>query len=287
MQAQSPLSPQQEGVELAVISDLHLGGPLTQVIPLLRMLKSLKLRKDGVLLINGDLLNLHGKRLADVAAIALLPGHVEVLARIAEIAITHKVVAVAGNHDPIVDLRETLQFLSSTELFGRDLSGLRMIEFRRKPWIWYSNGHKLVAVHGHQFDNPVVTHSRFAPIVTRVFEWLVRRDIGKKTITKWLSRVVSPWSAKKETFIEAALQFAENESAHILLCGHRHDAEAEWREHQGRHILLVDLGCWTDRPPTWVTIADGVLRLHGLPSFFAYSQPTIRTEVPIKWSAVT
>lgn len=279
-----PQSPQQGGVDLAVISDSHLGGPLTQVIALLRMLKNLRFRKDGILLLNGDILNLHRKRIADFAAVALLPGHVEALARIAEIAKTHKVVAVSGNHDPIVDLRETLQFLSSTNLYGRDLSGLRRIEFRRKPYIWYSNGHKCVAIHGHQFDNPVVTHSPFAPIVTRVFEWLVRRDIGNKTITKWLSRVVTPWSANKETFITKALAFAVERRAHVLLCGHRHDAEAKWREHEGRHVLLVDSGCWTDRYPTWVTVTDGVLRLHGLPSFFPYSQPILRTEVPIKWS---
>ena len=143
-----------------VISDVHLGSPISRVKNVAKVLKN---EKYNHLIINGDLFdNKHIERYKK--------HHWKILALIRKIAKNKEVTLIRGNHD-----------LNSTFLIK--VLGLEFID----KYELTINNKKFLFIHFHQFDSfikkyPIITH-----IAESIYYFFQNIDRSKK-FSRWLKR---------------------------------------------------------------------------------------------------
>ena len=218
-----------------IVSDLHLGSSLCQDKPLIEFLEKLECSEIQTqrLILNGDVFDSIDFR-------RLKKRHWKVLSLVRKLSDKISITWVCGNHDGPAD--------PISHLLGVQV---------RDEYLFKSNGHSVLVLHGHQFDDfismyPTITF--VADLVYRMLQWIDRTHrVARfaKSNTKVFLRCI-------EKIRTESVAYARSKNVDIVCCGHTHHAEHT----RAGTISYLNSGCWTEYPPTYVTVHNGVAQLN-------------------------
>jgi UDP-2,3-diacylglucosamine pyrophosphatase LpxH len=222
-------------LDAVILSDIHLGSDNCQAKNVCRFLERIV---EGEVVT--DRLILNGDVFDSIDFRRLGKNHWKVLSLLRKLSDHVEITWLCGNHD------------GEAEIISH-LLGVTV----RDDTILESGGRRILILHGHVFDRFLDDH----PILT----WLA--DFVYFTL-QWLDkshRMAKLAKHSSKTFLRCA-QKIEDESVRLarrmncsaVCCGHTHAAAA----HTDGPVAYFNSGCWTELPCTYLTVADGVIRLH-------------------------
>jgi UDP-2,3-diacylglucosamine pyrophosphatase LpxH len=219
-----------------ILSDLHLGSEMSRAREATRLLQENCYRR---LILLGDIF-------ADLNFGRLKKEHWKFLGYIRKLSNPKRsveVVWVEGNHDH-----------GLTEIMSH-LVGIRVYQ----EYQWDYRGMRHIAVHGHQFDNFVVSNLRFNYLFgTLLYLQLQKWDSKKQTLTRFLDRLNTRWLRMSPKVSEGALAHAHRHKASRIFCGHTH---AAMEKHEDG-IHYYNSGSWIDEHPTYITVGEEGVQIH-------------------------
>jgi UDP-2,3-diacylglucosamine pyrophosphatase LpxH len=182
---------------ILVISDVHLGSPVSRVKSLAKVLRN---EKYGHLIINGDLfdnkyIERYRKR------------HWNILSLIRKISKKKKVTFILGNHD-----------LKSKNIIK--ILGLEFVE-RLELEV---GGKKMLFLHFHQFDPFIFKHPWITDIAERIYYFFQSVDRTRK-FSRWLKRTSKSFLKLKSNIRDKALEYISDKPIDCIFGGHIHFAE--------------------------------------------------------------
>jgi UDP-2,3-diacylglucosamine pyrophosphatase LpxH len=218
-----------------ILSDIHLGSGNCQA-------KNLSTLFEGIaegtaatdrLILNGDVFDSFDFR-------RLSKSHWRVLSLIRKLSDQIEIIWISGNHD------------GSAEVVSH-LLGVTV----KDEYVFRSGGRKILVLHGHAFDDFIDAH----PVLTWLgdcayafLQWLDRTH----TIARMAKRGSKTFVRCAGKVRQGATEYARKNGCDVVCCGHTHYADAG----AGEDVLYFNSGCWTESPCTYLTVADGVVRLH-------------------------
>ncbi|PIR73565.1 MAG: UDP-2,3-diacylglucosamine diphosphatase [Candidatus Moranbacteria bacterium CG10_big_fil_rev_8_21_14_0_10_35_21] len=215
-----------------IISDLHLGTPVSRADKALKLLQSYSFRK---LILLGDVFeSLNFKKLDKDCW--------ELLNYIGKITKDRKVRWVLGNHD--AGLHNVFD----------SLMGARIYE----TYTWQYKHEKYLATHGHQFDRFLVNNAVLSHMATVMYDFIQRMDSDEKKFSHWLKRKSKGWLRLSDKVARSAIRYGKKHEANYVFCGHTHKA---MKKHS-HDIKYFNSGCWTDDPCTYITIDEDNIKIH-------------------------
>src|SRR5262245_12440655 len=222
-------------IDAVLLSNLHLGSANCQAKRIVRLLETVA---DGELptarlILNGDVFDSFDFR-------RLTKNHWKVLSLIRKLSDEVEIIWLAGNHD------------GSAEIVSH-LLGVTVED----DYVLQSGGERLLVLHGDVFDAFIDDHPILTWMADRVYRLLQR--LGKThsfaKLAKHGSKTFLRCAQKIE---EGAVELARRRGCTAVCCGHTHVAVARTEQ----PIPYFNSGCWTELPCTYLTVADGEVRLH-------------------------
>ena len=226
---------QATGLDTVIISDLHLGSPISRAGDALHLLKSLDFKR---LILLGDIFHdLNFARLSKEQWRFL--GHIRKLSNPRH---GIEVVWVEGNHDQ--GLTEVMSHLVGVPVY--------------QHYAWEYEGKRHLAIHGHQFDRFAVNNYLFSRIGQYIYLHLQKIDFENKRFARYLDRLNSRWLRLSAKVAQGALSYAKPGKAERIFCGHTHVPLR--LERAG--IEYYNSGAWVDACCTYVTISQEGVTIH-------------------------
>jgi UDP-2,3-diacylglucosamine pyrophosphatase LpxH len=221
--------------DAVIISDLHLGSPNCQARRLCRFLERIA---DGDaptarLILNGDLFDSIDFR-------RLRKPHWRVLSLLRRLSDQMEIIWLAGNHD------------GSAEIISHLLGVTVMDEF-----VLESGDRRILIVHGHTFDDFLDDHPVLTKVADRIYRFLQWVDRTHR-FAKMAKRGSKTFLRCTRKVRDGAVERASDRGCDAVCCGHTHLAVAQTEP----AIAYYNSGCWTELPCTYLTVKDGVIRLH-------------------------
>jgi UDP-2,3-diacylglucosamine pyrophosphatase LpxH len=214
-----------------IISDLHLGSPVSQPEKTLEMLEGYSFRK---LILLGDIFdNLDFRNLSR--------GCWELLNYIGKISVDKKVRWVMGNHDK--GLGDVFGSLMNASIY--------------KVYSWQYKQKKYLAIHGHQFDRFLIDNAFISYAANKIYDFVQRLDFEDKRISHFLKRKSKGWLRLSEKVASSALLYGKKHEANYVFCGHTHKA----MEKSKKNVKYYNSGCWTDSPCSYITIDEKEIKI--------------------------
>jgi UDP-2,3-diacylglucosamine pyrophosphatase LpxH len=222
-------------LDAVVLSDIHLGSDNCQARSLCHFLESLQAdpRATRRLILNGDVFDSIDFR-------RLKKSHWRVLSLLRKLSNDMEIIWICGNHD------------GSAEIISH-LLGVTVVD----EYILESGHHRILILHGHVYDRFIEDHPFLTYLADCIYLLLQKID----TSHTWAKR------AKKgsKTFLRCAQVIEEKSMAHAaqrgctaVCCGHTHHALARAEG----VVAYYNSGCWTEKPCTYLTVANGAVELH-------------------------
>lgn len=218
-------------IDIAIISDVHLGTYGCHASELLNYLKSIK---PNVLILNGDFIDIWQFKKSYFPK-----EHVKVIQRVMKMAQNGvKVYYVTGNHD------DALRRYSDFSMGNIHLRDKLLLQF---------NGSKHWVFHGDIFDLFI----RYSPMIARLggkgYDWLIRINRFINNIRAKLGKPRMSFAGKvknrvKEAmkfvsdFEETAIQLAKEQGYDYVICGHIHKPQI--RQEDG--VTYLNSGDWVE-----------------------------------------
>jgi UDP-2,3-diacylglucosamine pyrophosphatase LpxH len=219
-----------------ILSDVHLGSDCSRAHDATRVLKENSFRR---LILLGDIF-------ADLNFGRLTKEHWRFLGYIRKLSNPKRkveVVWVEGNHDHgLTDVMSHLVGVKVYQEFAWEYAGLRHL-----------------AIHGHQFDGFAVNSVRLNHLGTLLYLWVQKLDLKGKPVARLIDRLNTRWLRMSSKVASGALSYARQHGVDRIFCGHTH--EATYRERDG--VQYYNAGGWTDSKPTYLTIGEEGVRIHG------------------------
>ncbi len=218
-----------------ILSDLHLGSEISRAEQATRMLRENRFRR---LILLGDIFS-------DLNFGRLTKPHWKFLGYIRKLSNPKRgieVVWVEGNHD-----RGLSDIMSH-------LVGVKVYE----EYKWEFEGHRHLAIHGHQFDRFAVNNLLLSTVGTLLHLQLQKLDFKGKRFSRFLDRLNARWLRLSAKVASGAILHARMRQADRVFCGHTH--QAQFCERDG--VAYYNSGSWTDFPPTYLTIDSEGVRIH-------------------------
>jgi UDP-2,3-diacylglucosamine pyrophosphatase LpxH len=214
-----------------IISDLHLGSTVCQDKQILKFLHLIQENELPTLrlILNGDVFNSWDFR-------RLCKQQWKILSTLRKLSKNVQIIWINGNHDGPAEIVSHLLGIEVAEEF-----------------IFESGKKKILALHGHRFDNFIAKHPILTFVADRIYTWLQRVHIYWARSAKRCSKTFLRCSEKIELEAKA---YAHKKKCHIVCCGHTHLE----LEHPGE-IGYFNSGCWTELPCSYLTIFDGEVKL--------------------------
>lgn len=223
----------EEKIHTVIISDLHLGSRVSRAREAVELLKSLKFKK---LILLGDIfedLNFNG----------MGDDNWKFLSLVGELSRSKKVRWVEGNHD-----------LKLSEIFGT-LVGAKVYKVYR----WRYKEKKYAAIHGHQFDDFLVNYPLIGNLAGRIYNFIQMLDFfNDKKISRFVKRRSKGWLRLSGKVAHRAILYAKLRGIDYIFCGHTHKS----MELKDDGINYYNSGCWTDLPPTYITLGENGIKIH-------------------------
>lgn len=210
---------------ILVISDIHLGSPVSKVKSLAKVLKN---EKYDHLVINGDCfdnkyIHRYKKR------------HWNILSLLRKIAKKKKVTFIIGNHD----------------IKSKNIIKILGLEFVEKLELEV-NGKKMLFIHFHQFDPFIFKHPWITNLAEQIYYFFQSIDRSKK-FSRWLKRTSKSFLKIKSNIRSKALAYIKDKEYDVIFGGHIHYAESFVCSETGKeyhnsgsfcdepcHYLLID-----------------------------------------------
>jgi UDP-2,3-diacylglucosamine pyrophosphatase LpxH len=230
-----PRRPPLEHVHTLILSDLHLGSPVTRAGAVIATLNTFSFEQ---IILNGDVF--------DSLDFSRLPKqHWKVLSRIRKLTSPDRPLIeawVRGNHD--LGIIDVMSHLVGIPVFN---------EYR-----WEHRGNRYLAMHGDQFDS-VIGRS---PVATRwlglLHQPLRALDPENRHVVAWMLKRVAAWRRESARVMEGAVRQARRRSVQTVICGHTHEATDATID----GIRYLNGGSWTQDPCSFVTVGDEGPVLH-------------------------
>jgi UDP-2,3-diacylglucosamine pyrophosphatase LpxH len=233
-----------------VISDLHLGSGVCQakaIVDFLEMIYFRRLRTQRLIL-NGDVFDSIDFR-------RLKKSHWKVLSLLRKLADEIDVVWVCGNHD------------GSAEVVSH-LLGLEVVD----EIVVQSGDKQVLLLHGHQFDQFIDRYPMATRLADNLYRVLQKIDRSHR-FAKMAKRRSKTFLRSTEKIRSGAVNRAKELDADVVCCGHTHLPVAFPED----PLPYFNSGCWTETPCHYLSLADGVVRLHA----FDTSEAMTDTEVDL------
>lgn len=221
-------------VEIAVISDIHLGTFGSHAEEVLTYLNSIN---PEMLIINGDLVDIWQFRKRYFPK-----SHLAVLQKIFQIAASGTTVYfIPGNHDDLI------------RKFG-DFS-IGNLHFRNELELEINN-QKIWVHHGDKYDKAVRNQS-IAAFGGYVYEHFILLEKGINWIlnllkiqpiraAKKLKSFSKNMSKKSVDFEAKAIEEAMQKQCDIMICGHTHQPKKQVIENENGKVLYINSGDWVE-----------------------------------------
>lgn len=216
-------------VNTLIISDIHLGSPVSRAKAVLEMLKRYHFRR---LIINGDLFD-------DLSFMRLTRDDWELLSYLRKLSNPKygvEVVWVWGNHD-----------LFSSDAISH-LIGARVTE----EYEWEENGERCLAIHGHQFDSFMSKNALISAIASEIYLFLQKLDRKNHRFSRFIKRLSKTWLRLSKEVAEKALAHGSRKGVRNVFCSHTHSLF----ERRKDGVNYWNTGCWTEIPSTYITIDE-------------------------------
>lgn len=213
-------------VDTIIVSDIHLGSLVSRSQQLIALLKKYRFKR---LILNGDVfddLNFTRLKKKDWKFLSLIrslshPRH------------GREVIWVVGNHDGIA---ETLSHLLGVEVV--------------EEYIWVFNNQKMLALHGHQFDEFILEKPVITEVATRLYTGIQMIGGEQQRLSRWLKQRSKRFIRIVEKVADDAIDYARHHQCDYVFCGHTHVPAMK----SMGDVTYVNSGCWTDVPSTFITI---------------------------------
>jgi UDP-2,3-diacylglucosamine pyrophosphatase LpxH len=234
-------------LDALILSDIHLGSDNCQakrVTQLLEQIEATEVRTSRLIL-NGDVFDSIDFR-------RLSKPHWKVLSHLRKLSNRLEIIWLCGNHD------------GSAEIVSH-LLGVRVMD----DYVLESGTERILILHGHVFDEFLDSHPFLTWLGDTVYFFLQRIDRTHRfaKMAKHSSKTFLRCARKVE---DRAVEMAKRKHCTAVCCGHTHVAVA--REDQA--IGYYNSGCWTELPGTYLTVANGAVRLHEFQADLAAAEET-------------
>jgi UDP-2,3-diacylglucosamine pyrophosphatase LpxH len=222
-------------LDAVIISDLHLDSDNCQARDLCRLLERMADQElpTARLILNGDLFDSIDFR-------RLKKSHWKVLSLLRKLSDRIEIVWLCGNHD------------GSAEVVSH-LLGVTVEE----EYVLRSGGRRILVLHGHVFDEFIDNH----PVLSFLADWVYRllQRLDRTHSFAKLAKKGSKTFLRCTWVIQAkSVEHARRKGCAAVCCGHTHAAQ----EARAGDVSYFNSGCWTELPCTYLTVADGDVRLH-------------------------
>ncbi|MFH1182833.1 MAG: UDP-2,3-diacylglucosamine diphosphatase [Candidatus Moraniibacteriota bacterium] len=219
-----------------IISDLHLGSRVSRSREVAEFLKNIKFQK---LILLGDIFE-------DLNFNVLKENDWKFLSLVGELSKTKKVRWVEGNHD-----------LKLSEIFGT-LIGAKVY----KVYKWRYKDKKYAAIHGHQFDDFLISYPLIGNLAGRIYNLIQIIDFSHdKKISRFVKRSSKGWLRLSGKVAKRAIVYAQLRGIDYIFCGHTHKAMELTKD----GVSYYNSGCWTDVPSTYITLDDKGIKIQKYP----------------------
>jgi len=218
-----------------ILSDLHLGAETSHAREATRVLRESRFHR---LILLGDIF-------ADLNFARLTKDHWKFLSYIRKLSNPKRnieVVWVEGNHDH--GLTNIMSHLVGVRVYQR--------------YAWQYSGLRHIAIHGHQFDGFQVNNVRLSRVGTSLYLKLQKLDFKSKPLVRLIDRLNTRWLRMSPKVSAGALQYARQQEADRIFCGHTH--QAVHVEEDGIHYF--NSGGWVDSRLTYLTVDEQGVRIH-------------------------
>lgn len=221
--------------DILIISDIHLGSPVCRSKALLHFLKSAHFR---TLILNGDIFD-------DLNFNRLSHNDWELLAYLRDLSKPNhrtSVIWIAGNHDGAA---ATLSRLIGVPVLSE--------------YVFYWNGKKCLAIHGHQFDRFLSQNFIISSVASAIYLAIQRIDGQGQHIARLVKRFSKSWLRVSTKVMKGAVRYnLVFKRAAYVFCGHTHKEHAEFM----RGVEYRNSGCWTDIPSAYITLDEAGATVH-------------------------
>ncbi len=215
--------------DTVILSDVHLGSEVSRAREALDVLQSAQYRR---LILLGDIFS-------DLDFSRLTREHWKFLSYIRKLSNPKRkieVVWVEGNHDK--GLSNVMSHLVGVPVYQR--------------YVWFFEGTRHLAIHGHQFDTWVCRNFAISRIGVRIYEELQKVDRGSKPVSRLLDRLNTRFLSLSGKVSAGALHYAKLGRINRIFCGHTHEPMHVHRD----GIDYYNTGSWIDLNPTYVTVGE-------------------------------
>lgn len=215
-----------------LISDVHLGSPLSQARELQDFLKNIRVK---TLILNGDIFE-------DLKFYRLQHWHWEAFGQIRKISDHCKVVWVRGNHDEV-----DIKFMSH-------LLGVKV----KDHYFWNVGERKCYATHGDRWDVYIYKYRLISELLTQAYNFL--RGFSSKfmrKITKLVKTRSKMMLRNHEALFHNAVSYAKDNGIDGIFCGHTHQASLEIME----GCVYGNSGTWESDLPHFVGVNPDAIYL--------------------------
>ncbi len=210
-----------------IISDIHLGSPLSRIKLLTDTLKTWRFNR---LIILGDLM-------ASSNIGRLIPDEWKLLKLISKYVNDGvEVIWVEGNHD-----------IGAIQPIGH-LLGVEVCE--AYEWLW--NGKACLAIHGHAFDKMI--GGIFSKFISWFYLELLSCSWLKKHFGEELSVISRKWQRIVPDVAKGCFDLAKKYDKQIVMAGHTHFHQR--MVENGIHY--INTGCWVENQSTLVALTDRI-----------------------------
>jgi len=218
--------------ETLIVSDVHLGSDLSLAADLLNLLQNSTYKR---LILLGDIFS-------DLNFSRLTKQHWKLISYIRKLSNPKRgveVVWVEGNHD--AGITDVMEHLLGVKVY---------LEYE---WKW--DGHRCLAVHGHQFDNLWAGGTPLlGGVATKFYIWLQKIGFLKNWLPRLIDKLHTHWERLTVKVANGALRLAAHRGAAYVFCGHTHVAASETRD----GVRYFNSGCWMAPYGSYITLGEGV-----------------------------
>lgn len=237
-------------LELAVISDVHLGTYGCRAKELLSYLKSID---PQTLILNGDIIDIW-----QFSKKYFPKSHMKVLRYILKMAMNGcKVIYITGNHDEML-----------RKFVGMDFGNIHLVNKIEMDL----NGRKTMFFHGDVFDFSIQHAKWLAKLGAKGYDLLIlintfvnyiSEKLGGKrvSLSKTIKNSVKQAVSFVQNFEEAAVNYALSQDCQAVVCGHIHQAADCMVETKESAIHYLNSGDWIENL-TALEFHEGVWHLH-------------------------
>lgn len=222
-------------LDAVIISDLHLGSDNCQAKRLCDFLEGIE-REDlqtARLILNGDVFDSIDFR-------RLRKNHWRVLSLLRKLSDRLEIVWLCGNHDGTAEIVSHLLGVAVQD-----------------EYVLTSGDRKILILHGHVFDEFIEAHPYLTWLGDAVYYILQRLDTSH-AFAKWAKKGSKTFLRCAQKIRDKSMDYARRKRCQAVCCGHTHHVAAD----TSCDVHYFNSGCWTETPGTFLTVADGDIRLH-------------------------